>query len=95
MLLGRTYVTHVRMCPKCAAPLDGATEVWLDGEPEERAAPHGGDLTTCVYCASLLLFTDDGALVVTEIPAKMPRDRREQLELLLLAMRANVRRRES
>jgi hypothetical protein len=44
-----------RTCPVCRAVVDGATAV--DGSDAQPAA---GDITVCVYCARVLVFTEDG-----------------------------------
>lgn len=37
-------------CPKCGAFLDGAST------PKGEVEPQDGDLSICVYCATILLF---------------------------------------
>ena len=44
-------------CPVCGHILDGIRE----GSPEDgrkTSCPNSGDLTICVYCASVLVFTE-------------------------------------
>lgn len=41
-------------CPKCNTTLDGGM-----GIEDITARPKPGDITICVYCESLLCFTDD------------------------------------
>jgi hypothetical protein len=41
-------------CPKCETVLDGATD--LDGK---GVAPSPGDITMCIYCHTVMEFTDD------------------------------------
>jgi hypothetical protein len=44
-----------RRCPGCSAVVDAATAV--DGS---NALPSIGDVTVCVYCSRVLIFTADG-----------------------------------
>lgn len=44
-----------RRCPGCRAVVDAATAI--DGSD---AVPSAGDVTVCLYCARVLIFTIDG-----------------------------------
>jgi len=43
-------------CPSCATPLDGATSVG------HGHRPNAGDVTVCIYCGAILIFTARGGL---------------------------------
>lgn len=49
-----------RRCPNCRTVVDGATAV--DGS---EAFPSPGDVTVCVYCAAVLIFTATGLRLPT------------------------------
>lgn len=50
-----THDTPGGACPACRATLDACTGVTTDDPPS------AGDLSVCVYCASALELTGDGA----------------------------------
>lgn len=41
------------VCPSCGSKLNGATD------PVGDATPSSGDITVCLYCGHILVFTDD------------------------------------
>lgn len=41
-------------CPVCKTPHDGATCI-----SDDQCAPNPGDLTVCIDCGALSIFTDD------------------------------------
>lgn len=49
-----------RCCPACQTVVDGAMA--MDGS---QALPSPGDVTVCVYCARVLIFTADGLRLPT------------------------------
>lgn len=49
-----------RRCPACSAVVDAATA--MDGSD---ASPAPGDVTVCLYCARVLIFTADGLRLPT------------------------------
>jgi hypothetical protein len=47
----RTTRTPPSRCPRCDAPLTGASDM------EGSARPRPGDVSVCLYCAALLKYT--------------------------------------
>lgn len=66
-------------CPKCNAKLDGVTEM---GEGD--GLPNPGDVSVCLYCATILRFDD--ALVPKEITADDMDDMDNETVILLHRM---------
>jgi len=48
-------------CPGCRTMLDGCTVI---NDPDEEKLPKPGDLTVCMYCGSILRFTDGRMLAI-------------------------------
>lgn len=59
----------------CGKVLDGATAVNAD------CTPKAGDLTVCIYCRTVLMFTAAGELEPAD-PAKLPPDVRAVVDEL-------------
>ena len=73
-------VASNRMCPTCATILDDET---YPDDMSRTASP--GDLTICVYCASVLIFTEVlGLRLMTDKEmAEMPEGQRKELDKTL------------
>jgi len=54
-----------RLCPSCFEQLDGASKIDSEG------APVPGDVSFCIYCAAMLRFGDDMALVAEDRPESL------------------------
>ena len=49
-------------CPICGTVVDGALMIAGVNVPTERLMPGPGDLSICVYCFAVSVFTDQGQL---------------------------------
>jgi len=49
---------RMQFCPECRRGLDGAKVLGED----DSATPGPGDITLCLYCATVLSFDKDGTL---------------------------------
>lgn len=56
----RTFDTPGLVCPVCHTELDAATNV------EDDQAPKPGDVTICVYCATVMEFTEGGLRIMSQ-----------------------------
>jgi hypothetical protein len=64
------------LCPVCESKLDAASATNRDG-----ATPQSGDVTICIYCTTVLAFTDDLAVEKIDIKSIEP-----ELQDILAAM---------
>jgi hypothetical protein len=67
-------------CPSCRASVDGATGV------TGAAKPCAGDITVCIFCASVAEFDANMQLRPFDV-ATLPADERAQIEKLCAAIR--------
>lgn len=72
--VGRDRLVKAARCT-CGKDLDGATAVNAD------ASPRPGDLTVCIYCRSVLTYTETGALEPVDC-ARLPPEVRAVVEEL-------------
>lgn len=72
-------------CPSCEMALDAATDAYGEATPEP------GDLTVCIYCAAILVFTDTMGLRLPtdEEFAALPQETRQSVERLVQTINAH------
>jgi hypothetical protein len=68
------------LCPVCESKLDAATAT-----DDDNVVPKSGDVTICIYCTSVLEFTDDMTVEQIDVKSVEP-----ELQDILVAMIAEI-----
>ena len=64
----KTWKTPDFLCLNCRRTVDAASASPLEPEPRR---PHVGDVTVCLYCSHLMIFTGDASWVRDPTDAEM------------------------